>query len=120
LRLLLDAQISARRVAAPLRDQGHEVRAADEERALAGWPDELLLRLATTESRIMVTFNARDYIQIARRWAEAGRSHSGLLIVVGIDTSEFGLILRRLAETFASHPTPDEWVNAVRLMGRHR
>jgi predicted nuclease of predicted toxin-antitoxin system len=120
LRLLLDAHISARRVAVPLREQGHEVRAADQERALDGWGDERLLKLARAENRVMVTFNARDYVRIARRWAAAGNSHAGLLVVVGIDTSEFGLILRRLAETFASHPSQADWVNAVRITGRHR
>jgi hypothetical protein len=72
VKLFLDAHISARRIAAPLRDQGHDVRAADDERELDGSTDEALLSLAASEGRIFITFDVKDFPLIVRRWAEAG------------------------------------------------
>jgi hypothetical protein len=106
---LLDAHLSGPRIAAALREAGHDVRAADEERELDGWSDEELLTSAAAEERIMVTFDVKDFPDIARRWAEAGRAHAGLAIVVGIDHGEFGVILRTLAALFEEHPNPGKW-----------
>lgn len=109
MRLFLDAHISARRVASALRDAGHEVRAADEERDLDGMNDEDLLRLAASEARIFVTFDVADFALLARRWDEAGLHHSGCVLVVGIDHREFGLIVRVIQQTLAARPEPDAW-----------
>lgn len=109
MRLLLDAHISGPRLASALRERGHEVRAADEERELDGWADDELLALASAEERVMISFDVKDFPDIARRWAEAGRPHAGLAIVVGIDHGEFGTILRALEELFAQRPVRDDW-----------
>ncbi len=109
MRLFLDAHISARRVARALRKQGHDVRAADEERDLDGMSDEDLLVLATAEERTMVTFDVADFPSIVRRWVEEGRTHSGCAIVVGIDHSRFGTIIRVIERTLAARPDPEGW-----------
>lgn len=109
MRLFLDAHVSGRRVAQALRKAGHDVRAADEERDLDGMPDEDLLELATTEDRVMVTFNVADFPGIVRRWAEAGRSHAGCAIVVGIDHGEFGTIIRVIQRTLDARPAQRDW-----------
>jgi Domain of unknown function (DUF5615) len=109
LRLLLDAHISGPRLASALRKEGHDVRAADEERSLDGWTDEDLLGLAATEDRILVTFDVKDFPDIARRWAEAGRRHAGCAILVGIDHGEFGLILRVIERELAARPRQADW-----------
>jgi hypothetical protein len=109
LRLLLDAHVSGPRIAAPLREGGHDVRSVDEERELDGWPDEGLLALATDEERILVTFDVKDFPDIARRWAEIGRRHAGLAIVVGIDHGEFGEILRTLSDLLEERPDQTAW-----------
>jgi predicted nuclease of predicted toxin-antitoxin system len=108
LRLLLDAHVSGPRIAAPLRKKGHEVRSVDEERELDGWDDEALLALASAEERVLVTFDVKDFPDIARRWAEAGRPHAGLAIAVGVDHGEFGAILRALEGLFKERPA-DDW-----------
>lgn len=92
-----------------LRDRGHDVRAVDEERELDGLTDEQLLELATAEIRVMVTFDVKDFTVIARRWAEAGRPHAGLGIVVGIDHGEFGAILDALSRVLNTRPHQAEW-----------
>lgn len=109
MRLLLDTHISGPRLAAALRNEGHDVRAADEERELDAWPDERLLGLAAEEGRILVTFDVKDFSGIVRRWAEAGRTHSGCAIVVGIDHCEFGTILRVIDRELSARPEQEGW-----------
>lgn len=118
MRLLLDAHISAQRIAGALRGRGHDVRAADEERGLDGWPDEELLALAASERRILVTFDVKDLPDIARRWAEAQRPHAGCLIVVGIDHSEYGTVIRALERAFAARPDHEEWHDYTAFVAR--
>lgn len=111
MRLFLDAHVSARRIAGALRDQGHDVRAADEERDLDGWEDERLLEVAAAEQRILVTFNVKDFARLATEWAAAGTSHAGLLLIVGVDHAEFGLTLRIIEAATAARPKQDDWID---------
>lgn len=94
------------------------MRAADEERDLDGWGDEELLALATAEQRIMVTFDVKDFPDIARRWAEAGRSHAGLAIVVGIDHGEFRAILSAMDRLLEERPAQAEWTDYTCFVSR--
>jgi len=109
VRLFLDAHISGKRVAAALRAGGHDVRAADEGRALDGMSDEDLLSLAADETRILVTFDVADFPRIVRRWASEGRRHTGCAIVVGIDHSEFGTIIDVILRTLVARPDGTDW-----------
>ena len=110
MRLFLDAHVSARRIATALRGR-HDVRAADEERELDGWDDERLLALATDEGRIMVAFNVADFARITTAWAAGSRSHTGCLLIVGIDHREFGLILRVIDYALSIRPDQADWVD---------
>lgn len=116
--MFFDAHISARRIAVPLRDQGHDVRAADEERELDGFGDEDLLAVAATEGRIFITFDVHDFPAIARRWAEAKRTHAGCAIVVGIDHGEFGAILDVIERELAIRPQQPDWQDLTLFLTR--
>lgn len=118
MRLFLDAHISARRVAGALRDRGHDVRAADEQRELDGLADEQLLELAASETRVMITFDVKDFTVIARRWAEAGRRHAGLGIVVGIDHGEFSAIIDALSQELSARPEQASWTDLTLFISR--
>ena len=118
MRLLLDAHISGPRIAETLGRAGHDVRAVDSERGLDGWGDEELLALAGAEERVMVTFDVKDFPAIARRWAESGRPHPGLAIVVGIDHGEFGTILRALESLLEERADPGEWRECTYFVSR--
>jgi hypothetical protein len=119
VKLFLDAHISGPRIARALRDDGrHDVRAADEERELDGLADEELLSLATTEERILVTFDVKDFPTIARRWAEAGRTHAGCAIVVGIDHGEFATILDTIARALVARPRQADWTDLTLFLSR--
>ncbi len=118
MRLFLDAHISGPRIASALRDGGHDVRAADEERELDGTSDEELLSLATAEDRIFVTFDVKDFPVIVRRWAEATKEHTGCAIVVGIGHGEFGAILDALGKQLEARPLQTEWRNHTIFVAR--
>ena len=118
MRLFLDAHISGPRIARALRSAGHDVRAADEERELDGSTDEELLSLAAAEGRVMVTFDVKDFPVIARRWAEAARRHAGCAIVVGIDHSEFGTIIKALERDLVARPEQAAWIDHTLFVSR--
>jgi hypothetical protein len=118
VRLFLDAHISGSRIARALRDRGHDVRAIDEERRLDGSADEKLLGLAAEEERVLVTFDVKDSPVIVRQWAEAGRTHAGCAIVVGIDHGEFGAILRAIEREFAARPEQADWTDLTLFVAR--
>lgn len=118
MRLFLDAHVSGRRPGRDLRGQGHDVRAASEERVLDGWEDESLLALAGTDQRIMITFNAKDFARIAQRWAEARRQHSGLLLVVGLTPGDHGALVAGITRVLADRPEPESWTDYVAFVSR--
>jgi predicted nuclease of predicted toxin-antitoxin system len=80
-RLLLDEMLSGE-IAVQLRAKGHDVVAVVEDPALIGSPDEELLVHATSNERILVTANVRDFAAISASWRSRGRSHAGLIYVV--------------------------------------
>ena len=53
------------------RDEGH-----------LGWADEEQLWWAGARSRVLVTCNRDDYLQLTRSTLAAGKPHAGVLIVV--------------------------------------
>jgi Domain of unknown function (DUF5615) len=118
VKLFLDAHISRRRIAIQLRERGHDVRAADEERELDGYSDEQLLSLAAAEERIFITFDVKDFSVIARRWAEAGRRHSGCAIMVGMDHGEFGTIIGAIERELQARPDPADWIDRTLFVPR--
>ena len=85
------------------------MRAADEDRTLDGLSDHDLLALAAGDERVMVTFDVADFPTLVRRWAEEGRAHAGCAIVVGIDHSEFGTIIRTVAAAISRRPEQADW-----------
>ena len=80
--------------------------------------DEALLELSAGDGRVMVTFNIADFPDLARRWAEERRSHAGLAIIVGIDHSEFGTILRTLEHALSTRPDQTDWLNSTIFVSR--
>ena len=118
MKLFLDAHISGPRIARALRGDGHDVRAADEERELDRLTDEDLLSIAVAEGQIFVSFDVKDFPVIARRWAEAGRAHAGLAIVVGLDHGELGAILDTIARGLSSRPRQADWADLTLFLAQ--
>lgn len=117
MRVLLDAHVSGRRIGRTLRSAGHDVLALDSQEALSRLPDREVLTLATGDERILVTYNVGDFARMAREWAEAGRSHAGIVLVTDPRIGT-GPILSRLEELFSAHPARTDWVDRVAFPGR--
>lgn len=113
MKLLLDAQLSDRRIGEPLRGRGHDVVALQVDDALNALSDESVLALATDQARVLVTRNARDFDPLARRWASRRRSHAGLILIWTLPTNAFDSIVTRVDELFAQRPTQEEWRDLV-------
>ena len=120
MRVLLDAHVSGRRIGAALREREHDVLAVDEQRDLDGATDEELMELASAEGRILVTLDAADFPRICREWLEAGKSHHGCAVIVGIRHHEFGAIMRALESTFERRGDPREWLDYQAFVSRLR
>ena len=118
MRFLLDAHVSGPSVGGPLRDNGHDVRALDQEPELEGFEDEDVLALATEDERILVTHNVADFPELLREWAAGGHSHAGIILVYGIEHSEFGLIVRGLERWLELRPRQDEWLDFPAVISR--
>lgn len=85
-----------------------------------GSADEELLALAAEEERVLVTFDVKDFPAIVRRWAEAGRTHAGCAIIVGIDHGEFGVIIDTIARELAARPDAADWTDLTLFLSRTR
>jgi predicted nuclease of predicted toxin-antitoxin system len=109
LRLLLDANLSPRGVAVPLRESGHDVLALAEGAAYEGLPDPQVLELAAAEQRILITRNSRDFAPLARQWAEAQRHHAGLILMWTLDHSQFAEIVAGVERQLAQRPRQERW-----------
>ena len=118
MRLFLDAHVSGRHVGGPLREKGHDVRALDRELVHEGLDDEEVLAIATEDERILVTHNVADFPEILRDWATAGRSHAGVILVYGIDHSEFALIRRGIERWLELRPRQEDWLDFSAVVDR--
>lgn len=109
MRLLLDANLSPKRIGAALAEQGHEVLSLAADPALGALDDPDVLVLAAEEQRVLVTRNAKDFAPLLREWAEAGRTHAGCILIWTLDHHEFGAILDGVARLLAARPEPRDW-----------
>ncbi|WP_370328384.1 DUF5615 family PIN-like protein [Euzebya sp.] len=77
MRLCLDHHFPVM-LATRLVEDGFDVVTAHQR----GWHtlhDEALLDHCTSEGRVLMTNNVRDFVVIAQGWAAGGRSHAGLI-----------------------------------------
>lgn len=80
-----------------LRQQGWDVLTAHEAQ-MVGASDEEHLAFATQQERILLTFNARDFKQLAETWASQGREHSGIILCPAMPKSAYGRLVHRLEQ----------------------
>ena len=109
MRLLLDADLSPRGIAEPLREAGHDVLALAAEPALEGLDDPDVLLLAAREQRILVTRNSRDFAPLLREWAEAGRAHAGCILIWTLDHHRFAELVAGVELLLAQRSRQDAW-----------
>ncbi len=81
--------------------------------------DEAHLVYAATHSMVLLTFNQRDYVLMARRWAAEGRSHAGILLSDQFTRRQLGELLRRVLRFLNTAPV-GEMTNTVRYLSEFR
>jgi predicted nuclease of predicted toxin-antitoxin system len=113
LRLLLDANLSPGGVGQPLDARGHDVLALAGEARLEALDDPLVLELAASEARVLITRNSRDFAPLAREWAEARRTHGGIILIWTLDHSQFVEIIAGVERYLGLYPEQDRWRDLV-------
>lgn len=109
MRLLLDVNLSPKRIGAALATQGHDVLSLADEPALREPDDPQVLALAAEQRRILVTRNARDFAPLLREWAEMSRHHAGCILIWTLDHNQFGPIIAGVTDLLAERPDPVAW-----------
>jgi len=106
------------RLAVLVRQRGFQTRSAREV-DLIGQPDDVNLTYAATHGLVLLTFNQRDYVLLARRWTAEGRQHAGILLSDQFSRQQFGELFRRVLRFLSTVPA-DEMVNSVRYLSEFR
>jgi Domain of unknown function (DUF5615) len=78
IKLYIDEDVS-NELAVALRDRGFEAESAADARLL-NVDDDVQLAHAAAYNMALLTYNVQDYLALDRQYAEAGRSHSGIVV----------------------------------------
>ena len=109
MRLLLDANLSPKRIGTALEQRGHDVLSLAADPALGALDDPQVLELAAQQQRILVTRNSRDFAPLLRTWAEADQHHSGCILIWTLGHHEFGKIIHGIVTLLEARPDPTQW-----------
>ncbi|MGH9247890.1 MAG: DUF5615 family PIN-like protein [Acidimicrobiales bacterium] len=109
MRLLLDANLSPKRIGTPLEKRGHDVLSLASDAALGALDDPEVLELAAEQDRILVTRNSRDFAPLLRGWAEADRHHAGCILIWTLGHHEFGAIIKGVTALLRDRPDAQQW-----------
>ena len=121
MRLLLDEHYSTR-IAAQLRERGHDAASVAERDDLRGLSDRELWARAGSERRTVVTENAADFMPLVREAAAAGERHPGVVFTSsrslprGLAT--IGVLVERLDALVRGNPAENAFEDRVHWLGR--
>ena len=79
LRLHLDEDAEAQALVRALRDRGADV-ATTSECGLSEVTDEAQLTWATSQNRVLLTYNAADFCRLHAEFLKARRYHAGIIV----------------------------------------
>jgi hypothetical protein len=79
IRLYLDEDSNRRGLVQGFRARGLDVLTTLEA-GMGGRLDEDNLEFATSQSRVLYTYNIADFYELHAAWLNAGRSHAGLIL----------------------------------------
>jgi predicted nuclease of predicted toxin-antitoxin system len=115
LRFFLDEDVDPL-AARLLRDRGLDA-VCPSEIGRRGVTDEEHLRFATAEGRVLVTFNVRDFVILARRFAAEGREHAGIVVSSQLPAPE---VCRRLLRLRLARRSAEEMLNQFFWLNQFR
>jgi len=107
--LLLDANLSQKRIGSAFEERGHDVLSLAADAALGALDDPQVLELAAEQDRILITRNSRDFAPLLREWAEADRRHAGCILIWTLDHHQFAAIIDGVAQLLRDRPDPEQW-----------
>lgn len=109
MRLLLDANLSPKRIGSAFNKDGHDVVSLAADPALGALDDPQVLELAAQQDRVLVTRNSRDFAPLLREWGQDGRHHAGCILIWTLAHNEFGAIISGITRLLGEHPDPEQW-----------
>lgn len=80
MKALLDEQLSPQ-IAALLRERGYDVVAVADRADLTGATDKIILDVAASEGRVVITNNIKDFRPLAAARLARAQSHGGLILL---------------------------------------
>jgi len=80
VKALLDEQLSPQ-LAVVLRQRGYDVLAVADREDLLGRSDRIILEVASSELRAVVTNNVKDFRPLAAERLARGQAHGGLILL---------------------------------------
>lgn len=98
-----------------LRERGFDVLTASEAGMLEK-SDPEQLELAARQGRAILTHNIRDYVQLARQYAEQNRAHAGIIVSDQLPLRE---LLRRTLKLLAAL-SAEEMANRFEWLSNYR
>lgn len=113
MRLLLDANLSPKRIGVALEKYSHDVLSIAADATLGALDDPDVLALAAEQRRILVTRNSRDFAPLLREWAEESRTHSGCILIWSLAHHEFDAIVDGVGHWLDARPDPEDWKDIV-------
>jgi predicted nuclease of predicted toxin-antitoxin system len=114
IRLYLDEDSMSHSLAAGLRSRGVDVLTVLEA-GLAKAPDEEQLEFATSEGRVIYSFNVQDFYQLHSEFLSNGKSHAGIILCQQQQFS-VGEQMRRLLRLMAAL-SADDMIDRVEFLG---
>ena len=106
MRAILDEQLSPQ-IAVLLRQADHDVDAVADREDLAGCSDRIILEVACSEGRAVVTNNIKDFRPLAAEWLAQGRVHAGLILLPSTRTqtrSAIAAVAAAIEKILRDHP----------------
>lgn len=114
VRLYLDECIQTQ-AAEALRSVGIDTITAHEENLL-GVDDEVQLEFATSQERVIVTYNINgDFVRLHAEWLAVGRPHWGIVLAPPSKYTDLRRIVAACRHTF-THSYPDDSYTRNRLL----
>jgi predicted nuclease of predicted toxin-antitoxin system len=109
VRLVLDANLSPKRIGSALAKDGHDILSLASDPALGALDDPQVLELAAQQERILVTRNSRDFGPLLRERSEEGRHHAGCILIWTLGHHEFGAIISGVTRLLGEYSDPEQW-----------
>ena len=111
--LYLDEDVTSV-LASALRNRGYQAQSTAEANNL-GRGDEFQLLYATERDMAVLTYNAQDFIPLARKWYFAGRTHAGIIVSPQFERRQFGELLRQTLNLMNGLTRPEIYNQVVFL-----